>query len=169
MSLTDPDDRDPPSPPPGAFVRGVAVGIVCDAMISAPIAMLLPLVRPENVADAIGKLLFGLNLLVGYAGGRVAGRAGIAHDDSRSQWSMASVVSAASIATEVLLYRLRLALHLVRLPTGTAAASTERLSPWPLIMFVAMVLLIRFGYAMGTYAHAKRAGQVHDEDEASAE
>lgn len=170
MSHTDRDDQGPSSAPHGgALVRGVAAGVVCDAMISTPIAMFLPLVRPENVADAIGKLLFGLNVLVGYAGGRVAARAGVAHNDSRSQWSMASIVSAASLVTEFLLYKLRLALHPVALPASTASQTTERFSAWPIVLFVAMLLLIRFGFAIGTYAHAKRTGQVHDEDEASTE
>jgi hypothetical protein len=38
-----------------------------------------------------------------------------------------------------------------------------------LLTLVMMLLLIRFGFAMGTYSQAKREGRVQDEDEASAE
>jgi hypothetical protein len=109
-------------------------------------------------------------MLVGYVGGRVAARAGISHEDSRSQWTMASVVSGASIVTGVLMVRLQLALHLVRVQPEAAQQSTEHASIAPVLFWLAaMLLLIRFGYAMGTYAQAKRDGRVQDEDEASAE
>jgi hypothetical protein len=110
-------------------------------------------------------------MVVGYVGGRVAGRAGLSHDDSRSQWTMASVVSGISIIIGAALEKLRHVLHLVRPPVqGAPSANPDSamLAEF-LLTLVMMLLLIRFGFAMGTYSQAKREGRVQDEDEASAE
>ena len=168
------DDDDRHRPSRGQLVRGIAAAVACDAAISLPIAMLMPLVRPQNVAEAIGKLLLGLNMLVGYVGGRVAAKAGLSHEDSRSQWTMASVVSGVSIMMAEAIERLRVALHLVHVQSAAVATAQtttpDRLALASFVLIVAsMLLLIRFGYAMGTYAQAKREGRVHDEDEASVE
>jgi hypothetical protein len=146
----------------------VAAAIV-DAVVSAPTALALPLVRPDNIAEAIAELLLSLNMLVGYVGGRVAARAGLSHEDSRSQWTMASVVSGVSIIIAVALEKLRHVLHLVHAPVqGTPNANPDSaLLARFLLHLVMMLLLIRFGYAMGTYSQAKREGRVQDEDEAS--
>lgn len=158
-------------PPRDSLFHGIVAAALVDTLVSAPVVLALPLVRPDNVAAAIGKLLLAVNMFVGYVGGRVAARAGLSHEDSRSQWTMASVVSGISIVIGAALEKLRHVLHLVRAPvqpTPSANPDSAILAEF-LLMLVMMLLLIRFGFAMGTYSQAKREGRVQDEDEASAE
>lgn len=158
-------------PPRDSLFHGIVAAALVDALVTAPASFVLPLVRPANIADAIGELWLAMNMVVGYVGGRVAARAGLSHEDSRSQWTMASVVSGISIIVFAALEKVRIVLHLVRVPaqpTPSANPSSELLARF-LLHLVMMLLLIRFGFAMGTYSQAKREGRVQDEDEASAE
>lgn len=158
-------------PPRDSLFQGIVAAAFIDAIVSVPPTFVLPLVRPANIADAIGELLLALNMFVGYVGGRVAARAGLSHEDSRSQWTMASVVSGISIIVGAALEKLRLVLHVVRVPTQVTPSSnpSSEMLARLVLHLVMMLLLIRFGFAMGTYSQAKREGRVQDEDEASAE
>jgi hypothetical protein len=170
MNRSESEDDDRHKPTRGQLIRGIAAAALVDTFISVPLGILIPLVRPDNVAAAIGNLLFGLNMLVGYVGGRVAVRAGISHEDSGSQWTMAAAVAGVSVLTERMIERLRMLLHLVHVEPTTAQAANERTVVGAFFFWlVAMMLLIRFGFAMGTYSQAKREGRVQDEDEASVE
>ncbi len=172
MSRSEFEQDDPhPAPPREGLFYGIAGAFLIDTAFSAPAAFVMPLVRPENVALAVGKLLLAVNLLVGYVGGRLAARAGLSHEDSRSQWTMASVVTGLSVMVESLLYKLRVAMHLVHAaPADAQNAAADRATLVVFAFWITVVmLLVRFGFAMGTYSQAKRDGRVREEDEASVE
>ena len=71
-------------------------------------------------------------------------------------------------AIEVAMHRVHWALHWGRFHAGSATLGAD--SGVQLMVRLAMlVLLARFGFAIGTYAQAKREGRAHEEDEASAD
>lgn len=155
----------------GQILRGVAAATACAAALNVPWALLRGFIRPENVAEAVGSLLLSVNMLAGYAGGRACARAGLAHDDSRSQWTMAWTVSVLSLVIGIATQQLRWAIHPPRVEVVAAAVRHPSAAPATMffVLFTATVLLVRFGFAMGTYAQAKREGRAVDEDEASAD
>ena len=160
-----PDEVRPVRSPAAQFVRGVGVAVVAGVLVNVPRMLLMPLLRLSNVAGALDTLLLGLNVLAGYAGGRAAGAAGVAHDDGRSQWNMA--FAATALCASAALGARAVARRVAAMPHATLAAmggSGMRL----LLQLAVALLLIRFGFAIGTYAAARRAGLAVD-DESSGE
>lgn len=146
--------------------RGIVIALACDAALRGPWTLLRGSVRPDNIVAAITSLLLAAHMLVGYVGGRAATRAGLPYADSRAQWAMAVAVAVLSRVTEIGIIRGSLALHL------SQAAAMRALQGAPVVFlleFVVAVVLVRFGFAMGTYSQAKRDGLVEEEDEASAD
>lgn len=146
----------------GQIVRGIAAALACEAAVRVPWQLVRPLIRPDNIAAAVASLMLSTHMLVGYAGGRAAARAGLAHDDSRAQWIMAWIVT-------LLSYSIELAVQIVH----PAVPRQEHPRPMPEAIAIAIgvaltvtALLVRFGFAMGTWAQARREGKVTDEDEA---
>jgi hypothetical protein len=180
------DDRSPPpdddpmvvgrSPPAashrGQVLRGIVAALACDTLFNVPKVLLLPHIRAANLRAAIGNLLLGVLMLVGYVGGRAAARAGLSHDDARSQWSMAWTVS---VLSTLIAHAAVVARHAVvgaahPAPTGTPAGGASGSLLGFFIQFTLVVLLVRFGFAMGTFAQAKRDGRAEDDkDEAGAD
>jgi hypothetical protein len=144
--------------PRGRLLRGIAAAVVCDTIFTVPWEVVRPVIRPENIAAAVESLLLGVNMLVGYVGGRAAARAGLAHDDTRAQWTMAWSVALVSLLVQLSTMRLR---------TGAIQLGAPVML---CVSFTVSMLLVRFGFAMGTWSQARREGRVHDdEDEASAD
>lgn len=153
----------------GQILRGVALALACGTLFTVPWNLLAPVLRPQNVVNAVGILLLGENMLAGYVGGRAATRAGLSHEDGRAQWSMAWTVAVLSYVIENVVQQVQFAAHPARVE-AVASHSVPFGLLVHLVFFTAVVLLVRFGFAMGTYAQAKREGRVHDdEDEASAD
>lgn len=147
---------EPQSSPGSQLVRGVIVASLCDAVVTVPWALLRRLIKPESIAHSIGILLLATNMLSGYVGGRVAARAGLAHDDARAQWLMAWLVTLGSAMVEALVFRLR------PVPTPPNAAAPGALEQ--LVAIAGAVFLVRFGFAMGTWAQARLEGRVRDDE-----
>jgi hypothetical protein len=156
----------PPASHLGQLFRGVAAAAACDAAVTVPWLLIRPAVRPANIAAAIESLLLGVNMLVGYVGGRAAARAGLAHDDARAQWTMAWIVTGLSVLVEIVVHRVRPLAHVARPATQPAPASILLAL---CVSLAVSVLLVRFGFAMGTWAQARREGRVSEEDEAGVE
>jgi hypothetical protein len=151
----------------GQFVRSVLAASACAAVFKVSTLLLVPLLRPSGVAGAVSSLLLSVNMFVGYVGGRVAARAGLPYDDPRSPWFMAATVAMVGRIVELLVFRVRGALpiaHALPVPGPSDAAPAPHI-----VGFVIALLLIRFGYAMGMHAQARREGRVSDEDEAGLE
>jgi hypothetical protein len=154
----------------GQLMRGVVAAAACAAACNVPWAFLRGLIRPDNVASALGSLLLSVNMLAGYVGGRAAARAGLAHDDGRAQWSMAWTVAVLSLLVGLGAQQVRFAVHPPRIDPAAVAQRVPSASALLFFAFFTVtVLLIRFGFAMGTYAQAKREGRPVDEDEANAD
>lgn len=145
------------------LARGIVIALACDAVFRVPWTLVRGSIRAENVVAAITTLLLAAHMLVGYVGGRAAGRAGLPHDDGRAQWAMAAAVAVLARVTELGVIRAGISLHLAE-----RAGHVLRGSPVVFLLeFVVAVLLVRFGLAMGTWSQARREGRVEEEDEAS--
>ncbi len=158
--------------PAGQFARGVGVAIGVDTLVNVPSVLFLPLLRPQNLASALGTLLLGVNVVIGYVGGRAAGRAGTAHDDDRAQWNMAWTVTL--LSTVIAYATARAALHWPRIAAALHAATRASGAGtggavWLGVRIAFVLLLVRFGFAIGTFAQARRDGLGFGDDEAGAE
>lgn len=139
------------------YAKGVAAAVLVDAAFTVPWTLFHKHIHPTNVATAVGIMLLSANVLVGYAGGRVGGRAGLAHDDARSHWLMAWLVTLCSQLVELAVLRLHPPSAPAAAPSGNALAG--------LVLLAGVVFLVRFGFAMGTWAQALRDGRVSPDDE----
>lgn len=139
------------------YAKGVAAAVLVDALFTVPWTLFHKHIRPANIETAVGIMLLSANVLVGYAGGRVGGRAGLAHDDARSHWLMAWLVTLCSQLVELAVLRLR--------PPGAPPAAPSGNALAGLVVLAGVVFLVRFGFAMGTWAQAVREGRASPGDE----
>lgn len=164
--LEGPDAR-PPISHAGQLARGIAAALLCDTVFNVPSVLFLGRL-PENFGSALASLLLGVNILAGYVGGRVATRAGLPHDDQGSQWTMSFAITVFSLMVAQFTQRVQAALHGPIAVDHAGSAPSISLFQW-LVGLAAPLLLVRFGFAIGTFVQAHREGRAHDEDEAGTE
>ncbi|MBL8681757.1 MAG: hypothetical protein JNK05_21495 [Myxococcales bacterium] len=167
------DDRDrfddergePPSAPVEAILRGGAAALALDLAFSLGAQFARPAIRHPGFAAALVYVVYASKLFSGYVGGRVASRAGVAHDDRDALRTMALGVTALTMAASVIVDRLAPWVRVAR------SAGPQWSGPPPgvrLVHFVFEVVLLSFllvfGFAMGTWAQARRDDKVQDEE-----
>jgi hypothetical protein len=162
------DEEEPgalPIAPIEAVLRGAAAALVLDLVFSVGAQLARPSIRHVGAREAIVYVVLASKLFSGYVGGRVANRAGVAHDDEAAMRTMALGVTALTLSARTLVDRI---VPWIRL-------SLEQGPQWPgpppgvrLVHFVAEVLLLTamlsFGFKMGSWAQARRDGKVRDEE-----
>ncbi len=160
----DHSEGDPRDPALGALARGGGAALALD--VAFTLAGELARIRLDRFAASVVYFVLASKLLSGYVGGRVASRAGIAHDDRASRRTVALGVTAFTL----------LALTLARRwGSGFVLATSHRLQ-WPgpppgarLLGFVLDVALLAWllgvGFAMGAWVQARRDDKRLDEED----
>ncbi|MFO0558033.1 MAG: hypothetical protein U0269_08430 [Polyangiales bacterium] len=161
----DDEHGEPPLAPIEAVLRGGAAALALDLLFSVGAQLARPAIRHVGARDAIVYAVLASKMFSGYVGGRVANRAGVAHDDESAMRTMALGVTALTLS----------ALTVVERFAPWIRLSLERGPQWPgpppgvrLVQFVAEVLLLTamlsFGFKMGSWAQARRDDKVQDEE-----
>lgn len=165
------DDRyedehgEPPLAPIEAVLRGGAAALALDVMFSVGAQLARPAIRHVGARDAIVFAVLASKLFSGYVGGRVANRAGVAHDDESAMRTMALGVTALTLS----------ALTVVERVAPWVRVSLERGPQWPgpppgvrLVQFAVEVLILTgmltFAFKIGAWAQARRDDKVQDEE-----